>query len=375
MLKSNDAYESGNIYNPTRLTLARMRKGLTKTELAERIGVDLRSIVGYESDRTPKRDVLLKIEKTLGFPSEFFFGPSMDVPTGESVSFRSMSKMTACQRDMALGQGAICLHLNRWIEDRFDLPSSALPDLSRESSPEAAAETLRREWAIGELSIRNLVHFLEAKGVRIFSLSVKAREVDAFSMWKESTPFIFLNVYKTPEHGRFDAAHELGHLVLHRHASPNGREAEREADAFASAFLMSRGSILASAPRFTTLSTLVKLKKKWGVSVAALNHRFHQVGLLSDWQYRTLCIEIAKNGYRTSEPNGCARESSQLLAKVLEQLHAEGITRKQLAQELRISISELNDMMFGLVMIGIDGGQSTSKGESSGRNRAQLALV
>jgi Zn-dependent peptidase ImmA (M78 family)/DNA-binding XRE family transcriptional regulator len=366
--------ENQEKYNPARLTLARKRRGLTKTELAERIGVDLRSVVAYEADRSPKEEVLQKIQSILDFPAEFFLGSDLDVPTDSSVSFRAMSKMSARQRDMALGQGAICLHLNKWLEAKFDLPTSLLPDLSRESSPEAASETLRREWTIGELPIRNAVHLLEAKGVRVFSLSVHAREVDAFSTWKESTPFVFLNMHKTSEHGRFDAAHELGHLVLHRHGSPNGREAEREADTFASAFLMPRGSVLASAPRFVTLAGLIKLKRNWGVSVAALNHRFHQLGILSDWQYRTLCIEIAKNGYRTSEPDGCERESSQLLAKVLKQLASEGLSRGQIARELCISNEELNEMMFGLVMVGIEGGQPFQDRRTVG-NRKHLSLV
>jgi Zn-dependent peptidase ImmA (M78 family) len=358
MSRLRDVPECREEYNPARLTLARKRRGLTKKELAELIGVDLRSVVAYEANRIPKEEVFQRIQGILKFPAAFFLGSDLEVPSESSVSFRAMTKMRAWQRDMALGQGAICLHLNNWLEAKFDLPSPLLPDLSRESSPEAASETLRREWAMGELPIRNTVHLLEAKGVRVFSLCIEAREVDAFSTWKESTPFVFLNLHKTSEHGRFDAAHELGHLVLHRHGAPNGREAEREADAFAAAFLMPRGSVLANAPRFATLERLIKLKRNWGVSVAALNHRLHQLGLLSDWQYRTLCIEIAKNGYRTAEPEGCGREGSLLLTKVLNQLHGEGVSRGQIATELCITNDELNEMMFGLVMVGIDGGQA-----------------
>jgi hypothetical protein len=46
--------------------------------------------------------------------------------------------------------------------------------------------------------------------------------------------------------GRFDAAHELGHLVMHGHERPlPGPEAEREANQFASAFLMPRADVVA----------------------------------------------------------------------------------------------------------------------------------
>ena len=55
-----------------------------------------------------------------------------------------------------------------------------------------------------------MLHVLEAKGVRVFSLAENTRNVDAFSSWREERPFVFLNMQKTAERSRFDAAHELG---------------------------------------------------------------------------------------------------------------------------------------------------------------------
>src|SRR2546428_7715869 len=287
-------------FNPSRLTLARKRRGFTKTRLAKAVGVEPRSISGYETGEfTPdveKRDQLAKV---LRFPASFFSGDDLDELSPDSASFRALSKMTAGQRDMALGAGAIALLLNQWIEEQFDLPKINLPDLSREVHPEAATESVRRSWDLGELPIKNMVHLLESRGVRVFSLAIDAKEVDAFSMWHDSKPFIFLNTMKSAEHSRFDAAHELGHLVLHRHGEPQGQEAEREAHAFAAAFLMPRGSVLANAPKFATVEHLVKLKKFWTVSVAALAYRLHAVGVLSEWHYRQIYIEISKRRYRT----------------------------------------------------------------------------
>lgn len=344
-------------FNPSRLTLARKRRGLTKTDLARGIGVDWRSISAYESGEFPPSDVsLTKLAASLRFPIPFFFGADLEEPEPDAASFRAQTKMTAGQRDMALGQGTLALHVNSYIENRFELPQPDLPDISREPSPEAAAASLRRCWGIGELPIPNMVYLLEAKGIRVFSLAIDALEVDAFSMWKAATPFVFLNSRKSSEHSRFDAAHELGHLVLHRHAAPNGREAEREADAFASAFLMPAGSVVANAPRFPTLPNLIRLKKLWVVSVAALNYRLHQLELTSDWHYRTICVQIAKNGYRTAEPEEAPRETSQVLAKVLAALREDGVGKAGLARALCIDSSELDQLLFGLVMTSIDGG-------------------
>jgi Zn-dependent peptidase ImmA (M78 family)/DNA-binding XRE family transcriptional regulator len=351
--------------NPSRVALARRRRGLTILALASKSGLDRKSIYKCENSKSdPSEETITKLQQALGFPAEFFFGDDIDEPTLESGSFRSMSKMTASQRDMALSQAAFGIHLNDWMAKKFTLPAHQIPDRSREPDPEAAAESIRREWALGNLSIKNMIHLLEAKGVRVFSLAVDAREVDAFSTWRGTTPFVFLNTGKTAEHSRFDAAHELGHLVLHKHGQPNGIEAERQANAFASAFLMPRASVLANAPRYPTYATLVNLKQRWITSVAAVAYRLHELALMSEWQYRGICIEIAKRG-KDVEPNSAPREISLILPKVFESLYKDGrITRAQVAKELTLPLSELEQLLFGLTITGTVGGGSQTLGKS-----------
>ncbi|AMP75649.1 XRE family transcriptional regulator [Ralstonia solanacearum] len=343
------------------------------TKLAAAIGVEPRSISAYEKGEFgPDDDRLARVADVLGFPEAFFFGDDLDEPTPDIASFRALSKMSAGQRDTALGAGAIALMLNSWIEARFELPVPDLPDLSREDDPEAAAMVLRQQWGLGELPVKNMVHLLESKGVRVFSLSVDAAEVDAFSMWRQSTPFVFLNTKKSAEHSRFDAAHELGHLVLHRHGSPQGREAERQANAFASAFLMPRASVLAYAPRTATIDHLVKLKKYWSVSVAALTYRLHTIGVLSDWHYQSLYIELSSRGYRKSEPDEGQRESSQILQKVFSALRDESISKGDIASELCVPVEELDQLVFGLALTGLSGGGA---GKVRTGKRPQLHVV
>lgn len=300
------------MFNATRFSLARRRRGIRKRELAERIGVSERSVSAYEKgDQEPEAATLRRIADALDFPETFFAAPDAEELTPDIASFRSMSKMSARQRDSALGAGSIALLLNEWIEARFNLPEHGLPDLGREpgkltveapraafeddtpfpttqtaNDPEAAAEALRSYWGLGEQPVKNMISLLESKGVRVYSLAIDAKEVDAFSMWYGGKPFVFLNTFKSAEHCRFDAAHELGHLVLHRHGYSHGPELEREANAFASAFLMPRKSVLAHGPKTPTLPALVVHKAYWTVSVAALNYRLHSLGITTDWTYR-----------------------------------------------------------------------------------------
>jgi Zn-dependent peptidase ImmA (M78 family) len=346
----------GAEFNPKRLSLARRRRGLTKTKLAELVGLEVRSITGYESGEfRPEKDRLQGLADQLDFPVHFFLGDDVQEISPSVVSFRSMSKMTAGQRDSALGAGAVALMLNQWIERRFELPESSLPDLSQERSPGIAAAALRRIWGLGELPVKNMVHLLEARGVRVFSLSLDTAHVDAYSMWHSSTPYVFLNTMKSCERSRFDAAHELGHLVLHRHAGPKMRSAEREANAFASAFLMPEGSVLASAPVMPTVDLLIKHKVAWTVSVAALAYRLKDLGLVNEWHYRTLCIEIAQRGYQKSEPNEAPRETSQIFQKVFAALRQDGLTRGDIASALSVRVTELDELVFGLALTALVG--------------------
>jgi len=139
----------------------------------------------------------------------------------------------------ALATAATAFRVNQWFEVRFHLPQSDLPDLD-DLPPDAAAATLRRLWGLGNAPIPNMIHLLESKGIRVFSLTEGTRDVDAFCTWYESRPLIFLNTLKSTEHSRFDAAHELSHLVRDlysmQHGEPHGLEMERQADAFASEF-------------------------------------------------------------------------------------------------------------------------------------------
>lgn len=107
-------FEELRRFNPRRLTLARKRIGLTKTALAEKIGVDLRAISAYEADEYPPSEPsLCRIEEVLGFPQEFYFETDLDEVTENLASFRSLSKMSACSRDMALTQGSLALHFKQ----------------------------------------------------------------------------------------------------------------------------------------------------------------------------------------------------------------------------------------------------------------------
>lgn len=332
--------------NASRITLARTRRGLTKVALARRAGIGTRTLYDIETGLAePTPETLQALAEALRFPVDFFFRSDIELPESGAASFRSLRSMTASKRDAALAAGVLAFEISDWIETRFSLPKPHVPDL-RGYHPEAAAGAVRAYWNIGERTIGNMIHLLEAHGVRVFSLA-EDRRVDAFSLWHSDKPYVFLNRAKTSKHSRMDAAHELGHLVLHQRNSVQGRNAEAEAQHFASAFLMPRSSVMATPKMLSpTLGHLVQMKKKWLVSAAALAHRLHSLGLLSDWNYRGLCIDLAKFG-RDREPEGIARETSQIMDKIFGA--GFGASKLNVANDLSLNSADVEALVFGLV--------------------------
>ena len=315
------------------------------------LDISPRMITAYErGEKEPSTATRARLAELLNFPETFFAGGDLEPVGLEGSSFRAATRMTARRRDQALASGTLALALADWIEARFELPESAVPQYQG-VDPETAADGVRAEWGLGEQRIANVVHLAEAHGVRVYSLVEECRDMDAFSFWRDGRPYALTNTMKSAERRRMDLAHELGHLVLHWRGGAHGRAAEHEADRFGSALLMPRGSVFAYAPRRSpTVDEVAEAKKHWGVSVAALAYRMHALGLVTDWHYRSLFIEIGKRGWRLSEPDEAQPETSRLLETVFKLLRDRGVSMSDIAADLAVAPDELNGLVFKLVI-------------------------
>jgi Zn-dependent peptidase ImmA (M78 family) len=334
--------------NPERVDLVRQRVGLTKIGFARELGVDRKVLQRFELGMGTLSDQCIsRLTDISGYPKEYFEkSGSPEYPNPDGVSFRSLRSLTAGARDAALAAGAIAFEFDDWIDDEYHLPSHSLLHTNVDA-PEKAAALLRAKWGIGERPISNMINILEGHGVRVFSLFEETRHLDAYSLWRKDRPYIFLNTLKTAEHSRFDAAHELGHLVMHRHSGSSHPNAEHEANAFASSFLMPPSDLIAEFPYVRSLNDLIKKKNRWGVSVAALNYALHRYGKISDWHYRSYYILLSKVG-RENEPNPIAPETSQVWAKILRDLWTRGLPLSRVAELLKVPERELSNLLFGI---------------------------
>ena len=187
---------------------------------------------------------------------------------------------------------------------------------------------------------------------------------------------MMLSTTKTAERSRFDAAHELGHLVLHRNEDYNRdwRTAERDANQFASAFLMPRYSVIKHFPLPATTDRILRSKRRWRVAAMALAYRLQELDILSEWTYRQTVIELGRLGYRSGEPKGIVRETSQLLAKVFGSLREDRISFNSVAGDLHVDVDELRHLTFSLLVRSV-GGERASSHDDTSDDRPRLRLV
>lgn len=374
---SSSGEVSNDSFNPARLTLARERRGLTKQILADQCDVSRRTVSAWEAGEVEAPPVAL-IARILNFPESFFYADDPSLIPKEGVTFRALKSMTARQTSRVLAAGALAVEFSNWMDCHYTTPAQRLPDLSdsRELEPTIAAETVRSLWEAHQSPLKSLLPLLERKGVRVFSLPVKDREIDAFSFWHASRPFIFLNTGRTAERMRFDLAHELGHLLLHRDGSARRpRNMEQQAQDFASSLLMPADALYAQIigrPRF---DDIFKLKRHWRVSAVALVQRLWHLGIISEWHYRTWMIELSQRGFRTSEPGGLRPEASMLFRQLFSLAREDSWSSRRIASALRIPDNELEGMVFGLVIASAPSETLSSDGEARAGEYSRLYCV
>ena len=321
-MAASDLHTAAHLFNPARLTLARELRDLTKSELAALADKTPSAISQFEAGQVrPDPQTLKRLALALGMSVDFFAARAAShvIPL-DVCHFRSLRSASQRQRRQLLARGSLLCELVSWLEQEVDFPPQKVSEIGQAAStPEAIdalADAVRRKWGLGLGPIGSVIGLLENKGVLVMRIDQATRDVDAFSFWHEGRPCVLLVMEKgSTSRTRFDAAHELGHLVMHTDVVPGSPEVERAAHRFASAFLLPRDSFLKECPRRLDLPHFFELKTRWKVSVAAMVRRARDLGCLSDASYRRACIALRQQG--TKERNEPALERPRLLLEAL----------------------------------------------------------
>lgn len=327
---------SSLVADPTMLTLARDSRGWTQSDLAGELSrlEGTRITQGYvsraEAGRIPVRDERVQLfADALHYTADLLCRTSDTAGAGVGlIHHRKRASMGA----PALRRIHAMLALTRLqvesltqaadFDRRIQFRRIEVNDFD---TPADAAETVREEWSVPAGPVDDMVALLEGAGALVVVRDLCATALDAVSQWPaDKAPLVLLNSTAPTDRSRFSLAHELGHLVMHGEPG-EGRVQEDQANRFAAEFLMPHDAVLPELKPGIDVSRLLDLKARWGVSMAALIRRAMDLGVVSEWQYRTLMVELSALGYRTNEPTTIRREAPRYLAQAVtrleEQLH------------------------------------------------------
>ena len=298
-----------------RLRLARKRAGLSMQALAERVTprVSAQAISKYEANKMmPSSAVLVGLGKALGVSLDFLLGSQVEA--FQSVEWRQHS--TASAQNRAMAEALVIERLEDYlaIEDILDLhtaddPFAALRvnHLANEDAIDAKARAVRKEWELGIDPIPSMTALLEDKGLKVIEAEIPER-INGLACHVEradapSVEVIVVSRQTNVERKRFNLAHELAHRII----AATGNVAlkkEPTMNRFAGAFLIPREHLEEEAGKHRHRMTwieIMRLKRTYGVSAAAMLVRLGQVGILSksavEYAFKTYA-----RGWRNAEP-------------------------------------------------------------------------
>jgi len=184
--------------------------------------------------------------------------------------------------------------------------------------------------------------FEKAGGVLLSLLQLQGRE--AFAVWEASRPIVGIGPSTCGDRLRFSMAHEIGHLILYN--APTAMvQAEKEAHGFAAELLAPREAIARDLSGLLTFEKLGRLKRKWGISMAAILYRAKELHLVSQRNHDRLIIELAH--FRTQEPPefNVPLEKPRGLRQMAEVLFGSSSQAENLADELALSKDFVQDVL------------------------------
>lgn len=331
-------------FQPQKLLQLRTNLALTQTELAERLSCSKGNISKWEQGKScPENESFRKICKFFNVSETWLLEPIMSAEDDNPSFFRAQNRTPKISRQIADIRLNWTEEVSYKLQESLDFPEINLPtyDNDFKSITDGEIENLalecRRLWGLSNSPINNLLISMESNGLVVTRGNLGFSKMDGVSRWSllDNRPYVFLCKDKANGfRARFDAAHELGHVILHKGVTePDYKKyyhlLEAQANRFASAILLPASSFVRDV-RWPTLENLLVLKSKWKVSVAAIIHRCQDLGVISDTVAQRLWKARSARGWVHCEPNDDSMviEEAKLLNRSVRMLVENKILNK-----------------------------------------------
>lgn len=302
-------------YKGDKLRLIRVARGYSLEELGKAIDVTRQNIHKMEAGQEPTSEQLPKLCEILNVKENYFYAERNTPVVEDQCHFRSLRSRTKTLTNTVMARAELLDSIIQEVESYFSLPDFVMPEIADlnifdNNDIDEASNRLRNHWQLGNGPIDDITILIENSGVIVATVDGVDEKVDAFSMSRKRPVIIRNSSKESPCRYRFDLAHELGHLLMHDGVVTGCKETEKQANAFASAFLMPQATFINATRKFPITkgvkslnwANLYQLKLYFKVSLKALLYRAKYLGLISDDQMRSGYIFLNKKGYSKIEP-------------------------------------------------------------------------
>lgn len=314
---------------------------LTQVQLASMVEVSPATISKWRAGtQAPERDALDRLAGVVNVTPEWFTrapGAKLSLPL-----FRSNASAHVAARAMLEARLEWTQDVATALMEYVDYPVVNLPSRNYTDPEEITAEDIEKAacecrdlWRLGRSAIQDLALAVEGAGVILVREETGIAQIEGLSAWSEvlGRPLILLSADKDNGYrSRFDLAHEVGHLVLHRHIqrttdSARHKLMEKQAHHFAGAFLLPAETFATEVRVPPTLDDLLLLKRRWGVSAAAIIMRLKALELLDEDGALMLFKRRSARWGAKSEPGDGDRKPEQprLLRRTIDLLVEEKV--------------------------------------------------
>lgn len=291
--------------NPAMITLGREARGWTQKDLAGAIRTRQGTVSRYEMGLSPVPQYLHDaISESLRFSPEFFTLDCQVLRPGGDLLYRKKAHVPAktlrrVEAEVNIRKMQIEVML-RHVDIPQPFPFPAILPEEVERKIRLIAREVRRAWRIPRGPIQNLTRVIEDAGAIIFTIDFGTNAIDGTNVRKPGLPpLLFLNCNAPGDRHRFNLGHELGHVVMH--FSTGGGKEEDEANHFARELLMPFDEIRSDLKNLD-LGSAARLKRVWGVSMAALITQAYCLRQIPESRYRRLFTQLNASNQRLEEP-------------------------------------------------------------------------
>ncbi len=303
----------------------RLKKNMTKKELADLANVTPMAITYYESgERKPSIEVIKRLAQALDVRVSDFLVNQNENLIFVHGEFRRSSRLSKKQQEYI--RASVEEYINRFYSAVEILGGNVLPPAPSEHSVslstdvEKNAAAMRKYLRIAEAGpVGNLVEILENRGILIYFCDV---DNDAFSGMNglvNDRPYVIVNQNMSSERIRSTIAHEMAHFIFNWPDEMEGKTAEGMVTAISGAFLFPKEDALRELGlrRSAVTNDMTLICKKYGISMYLLVKRAALCRIISSSVEKDFYIKAGQAGWKKNEPERIAKEKPALFLQLV----------------------------------------------------------